>query len=365
MNLDKFRNVVNVAVSTNPFYKEWIKDTENVPIIDRTTFLKNNQKILNNYEITSRTSGSTGVPVCISQSEERVAMETRYFKLYQAMLKHKHKDAVILYTGHSNNSKYFDINHSIEEQIDFIEFKRRHGARSIITYPTNSEQICKEYQLRNIDTKSILSFGLIGESIEEYQTQLISKTFQNAKIWSTYSSMEFGLIAVMCPHNSNYFHIFDDKLGVEVLREDGTECEDGEMGRVVITDYYNFQSPLIRYEIGDYATKGKCTCNLKYPSFSSIYGKIRGALLHRNGNRITFTDLSVSIRDIEGIEQYQVIQEDVENFTMKIVCDKNIDKEIETAFQNHFGYLPTLKIENVDKIEKCSNGKYYSSICKV
>ena len=367
MNREKFEHIVNIAVSTNPFYKEWIKDTANVPILDRKTFLENNQLILNGYRVTSRTSGSTGIPVSVSQSQERINLETRYIKMFSKWHNKSRKSILIIHDDYSRYpGRMIDINQPLQEQIQYIEKLKKIGFNSITTFPTNGEQICKAYIENKLDTSSITQFSLYGESLDDYQFNLIKQAFPSAKISITYSSEEFGLIAGLCPYDSSYYHIFDDKLGIEILRDDGTECNDGEMGRVIITDYYNEQSPLIRYEIGDYAVKGNCPCGkIHYPSFSAVYGKTRGALVDRLGNRRIFIDLSIMLRDIPGMKQYQVIQNSIENFEVLVVNDRVVDDEVKDVFQKYFGYLPNIEIKYVDSIPKGPNGKFYSSICRI
>ena len=44
---------------------------------------------------------------------------------------------------------------------------------------------------------------------------------------------------------------------VEVLNEDGSACAPGECGKVVITHLHNFASPLIHYDIDDFAEVGE------------------------------------------------------------------------------------------------------------
>ena len=163
------------------------------------------------------------------------------------------------------------------------------------------------------------------------------------------------------------------KLGVEILNDDNEPCAQGEVGRVVITDFFNTAMPLIRYDIGDLAAWGECPCGkIDFPAFSTILGKIRGSLLHRNGERVPFTELSVALRNIEGMRQYQVIQDDIEHFIVRLVHVANeltnsMQQQVEAAFQQHFSYLPKLTVimENEIEREREKNGKFYSSKCTV
>ena len=70
-----------------------------------------------------------------------------------------------------------------------------------------------------------------------------------------YGAQEVGLIACECVVCGHY-HVSAEAMRVEILRDDGTHCSPGETGRVVVTSFYNYAMPFIRYEIGDYADRG-------------------------------------------------------------------------------------------------------------
>ena len=80
------------------------------------------------------------------------------------------------------------------------------------------------------------------------------------EVADAYSTVELGTIAHQCPANEN-LHVQSESILPEVLGDDGTPCLPGEVGRVVITALHNFATPLIRYELGDYAEVGEaCPC---------------------------------------------------------------------------------------------------------
>ena len=76
-----------------------------------------------------------------------------------------------------------------------------------------------------------------------------------------YGAQEVGLIACECAVCGNY-HVSAEAMRVEILRDDGTPCAPGETGRVVVTSFYNYAMPFIRYEIGDYAVAGPPRSNV-------------------------------------------------------------------------------------------------------
>ena len=239
-----------------------------------------------------------------------------------------------------------DAKAPIDRQIEFIFMRYQEaGAIAITTFPTNAEMLAQRIIERGLDMLFIQRFGVFAEMFETSQEELILKAFPNAQIWSTYSAEEVGLIATRCIYEPKLHHIMAHKLGFEVLNEQDEPCENDEVGRLVITDYFNRQSQFIRYEIGDLVARGECPCGTSHlPALSQVLGRIRGALVHPNGQRVLFVDLSVALRDIKGMRQFQVIQEELDRFVVRVLADRNLDSEIHEAFEAHFGYQPEIDI---------------------
>ena len=367
--IQRFQGIVDYARENNPFYARWMGDAESIPIINRKTFLEDNDEVLNGFPVTARTSGSTGVPVRISWSRERMMIDAQDTRRFVDQLGGELACTRIIYPrGNEAQPWLLNIRTSIDDQIQFILKRYREAkAIAITTFPTNAEMLAKTVLERSLDMSFIQRFGVFAEMFEPTQEVLIRKAFPNAQIWSTYSALEFGMIATRCVNEPQFHHIMSHKLGVEVLNEQGEPCENDEVGRLVITDYFNRQSPFIRYEIGDLAARGECPCGTTHlPALSQVFGKIRGALIHPNGQRVLFVDLSVALRDVKGMRQYQVIQEELDRFVVRVLADRNLDSEIHQVFETHFGHLPEMTILYEEKeIPREANGKFHASICRI
>lgn len=364
----RFQAIVDVARETNPFYARWIDDPENVPVLPRRTFVEHNDEILDGREANGLTSGSTMRPVRFIQTAAWSRLAREETARFVALLGGRLPAIQIIYTGHdAPQPNQLSVHSTMDEQIDFIlRMRREIGVRAVTTYPTNALLLSRAILERGVDLSFITRVGLYAEVVEPHHRELVARAFPNATLWTTYSSKEFGMIAYECPFEPGFHHISAGRLGVEVL-VDGRPAEDGELGQVVITDYFNRATPFIRYEIGDLAARGHCPCGrTRLPALSEVRGKTRGALLHRNGNRVAFTDLSVSLMEIRGMRQFQVIQEQVDRFVVKAVAIRTVDGEVRRAFSDHFGYEPhELQIDYVEDIPLEPSGKFHASICRV
>ncbi|CAH0991321.1 Phenylacetate-coenzyme A ligase [Sinobacterium norvegicum] len=365
-----FRNIAQWALTHHPFYqRRGLTQDGEIPLLSRDDILDNNTLLLNNHPITATTSGSTGVPVKISWSEQRKNIERKASERFISWLGGR-RSVIRFIHDDTPADNLLDVNSSIADQLMMIEH-RRHISDAITTYPSNAERLCRAVIEQRLDMSHIQRFGVYAEVFEAEQEVLIRQAFPNAQIWSTYSSQEFGMIAGRCPHNPRYHHIMAGKIGVEILDDSGQPCPPGQIGRLVITDFFNQNSPLIRYDIGDLAAWGECDCGqIDLPSIEQVLGKIRGSLVHKNGERIPFTHLSVALRDIESMRQYQVIQEQLERFTLRLVNprgseDDTLREEVHQVFYQHFGYQTDITIVFEKSIEREQNGKFYSSICRL
>jgi phenylacetate-CoA ligase len=363
----KFDAIVAYARETNPFYAEWLEGKESVPILTRRILQENNDRILNGHPITGKTSGSSGMPVRISMSPRRHRILRDITARYTEWIGGPLISSVIVSPRDLSPQSELSAAAPLEQQIEWLIKRHEHaGAVALITYPTNGMMLAEAILEHERDMGFMRRVGLLGESFDREQRTYIQSAFPNALVYSTYSSVEFGMISGQCPHEPDFHHIMTDCYRVEVLDDNECACPEGEIGRVIITDYFNECSPLIRYEIGDLAARGSCPCGrIPFPSFSAVLGKVRGTLKHRSGQRVVFFDLSIALRDVPGMKQYQVVQEELERFTVRLVMDEPREEEIAAVFEAHFGYRPQLTFEYQDFIAREPSGKFHASICRI
>jgi phenylacetate-CoA ligase len=279
---------------------------------------------------------------------------------------------IVSLSAHDRNDKTIDVITPIPEQIEFMQSRHRaDGACALITYPTNLEMLC-HYVLENgIDMSFLRRCTCLAEVYEPYHDELLGKAFPNAVATCTYSSVEFGMIAARCPHRPDNYHIMAHKLGVEFLNEQGQPCRDGELGQIVVTDYSNRRSTLIRFALGDLAAPTRCDCGqIAFPAMTRILGKVRGVLKDSSGRPIMFTSVSPMFRDSPEVRQFQVVQPALGHFIVRFVPRGEMDlapfmARVRDRFELDYGEVSHLEFEAMAEIPRTAGGKYFGSICLV
>jgi len=155
-----------------------------------------------------------------------------------------------------------------------------------------------------------------GEVLTPLMRQQIQDGF-SVPVYDTYGSIEFHLLAWECQVTGEY-HSCDDGLIMEILR-DGFPVAEGERGEVVGTDLHSFAMPLIRYQLGDVATKGSqaCRCGQPFSTIRSIQGRMIDYFV-LPGNRVIHP-YELGIIKLPWIRAFQVTQERLDSIVMKVV----------------------------------------------
>ena len=196
------------------------------------------------------------------------------------------------------------------------------------------------------------------------------KALSGLEIEDVYSCSETGTVAIQCPV-SGLYHTMMETLIVEVLDKDGNECAAGQEGKIVITDLYNTATPLIRYEIGDYAIVGsECGCGRNHKTFSKVLGRERNLLKLPDGTRFWPRAGRYKMQQVASIRQWQIVQHSYDDVEFKIVTDDPINAEQEAELQEIFGdainhFAPVRVTRYADAIPPNPGGKFEESICLI
>ncbi|MEY4599218.1 MAG: hypothetical protein RLZZ445_2015 [Pseudomonadota bacterium] len=361
-----FRQIAQWARVHSPFYRHFHAGGGVPPLLTREILQAHNEELLNGFPVTGKTTGATSVPVRVHWGAPRSRLDHKdnlsYAGWYGGVLPHA---KIVALSAHEKKDNSFEVASPVLLQLDFLRERiRMHGTKSLISYPTNLVQLAQHLRQDGQTIPELERLVCMSELFEPSQEACIAEAFPNARIAATYSCTETGMIAGRCPHNPDNYHIMAHKLGVEFLNADGRPCADGEVGQIVITDYFNRAMPFIRYAIGDLAAPARCECGeIDLPALSRLLGKQRGLLRHPDGHLVFSTELSPHIRDSAEVRQYQVIQQAPARFLLRVIARDGADAAVfETRmrelFTLHFGLTTELAFDWCTDIPRLPGGKY-------
>jgi phenylacetate-CoA ligase len=183
---------------------------------------------------------------------------------------------------------------------------------------------------------------------------------KNPLIQDMYSSEEVGTIAIQCPERAENYHVMENIL-VEILDEKNNPAD---VGRVIITDLTSFY--LHRYEIGDYAEMGTCSCGRGLQTIKKILGRQRNRVLLPDGSRHWPRIGSTEFREIAPIKRFQMTQVDATTLELRLIVETPITQSQEEALckeiHRHIGYPFTIRFLYVDEFPP---GKFEEFINKL
>lgn len=183
------------------------------------------------------------------------------------------------------------------------------------------------------------------------------------RVFDKYGAREFSGIAYQCAF-SEHHHVMDESYIVEILI-DGKPAKPGETGEIVITDLNNYSVPLIRYRIGDLAVavdnSGPCPCGRSLSRIGDIQGRTQAIVYCNNGRWLPGTFFAHFFKDYDSIVlHFQIIQEDRNGFTLKIVKGYQWNqKDWEELINNLREYVgeTQIQIDFVENIPLLKTGK--------
>lgn len=293
--------------------------------------------------ITTQSSGSTGSPL--------VTLGTAWTQLlWQALLLRDHlwhgrdlrgKLAAIrskTADGHVPNwgpaTAAFHTGPSVVRSLaasldDQLRWLAEENPDYVLSFTTNLQALASRSLQLGVRLPRLRQVRTYGEMLRPEMRGIVREAW-SVELVDSYSSEELGYIALQCPESEHY-HVQSESLIVEVLDESGAPCGPGETGQVVVSTLHNFAMPLLRYASGDYAEVGApCACGRGLPVLRRIVGRQRNMLLRPDGSRYWPSFPSEAWANIAPIEQFQVIQRDLDRVELRVVAPRELTS-VETS----------------------------------
>lgn len=376
-------NLLSHIVQNVPYYRNLdFKSLDNFSIVNKSIIKSNFDEFrATNFEdkglIKMTTSGSTGTPFTVYQDKDKKTRnygDTLYFgnmggyylgnRLIYLKIWVKEKMQAPWRYKLQNISPIDVINltdEAIEKLIDSFKNNSKQ-VHSVLGYVSAMEHIIRYCEKNDIDDFYCKFSGVItmSEGLSIETRQKLEKLFK-CPVVSRYSNLENGIIAQQ-EIDSNYFLVNTASYVVEIFHPDRDELlNDESLGRIVVTDLYNFAMPLIRYDTGDMGIKVQRGSKTY---LKTVEGRKLDLLFSTSGEIVSSYIMYKNMWQYNEIEQYQLIQVGEKSYEFKINCSQGFKRESQLVneFKSYLGTDADFKVIYVDGIPLLSSGKHRKTV---
>ncbi len=253
------------------------------------------------------------------------------------------------------------------ELVGYARKIRKIGPKSVTSYASNLYRVARIFHdngIRDLEVPVIFS---TGEMLYDHQREFIERVFRG-KVFDYYGCNEIGSLAYECEYHER--HITDEHVLIEVAGSHGASVLDS-LGEFIITDLDNFAMPFIRYTNGDAGiiTQERCRCGRGLTLMRSLEGRVQEFLRTVDGNYVPSVVFPGRFRNLKGLDQYQIIQEDIREIILNVVKNRSFTQEeldeMVSVIKELLGAEVKVVVREKDHIELTARGKNRLVISKV
>lgn len=325
----------------------------------------------------SSTSGSTGTPLKVYQNREKRARTIADLKAVGEWCGYRSHERMVLLRSHiehfnrtperEKRENIFYISCDLQDDDHIAQIcSRICTLRPKIVFGYSSTLTAIESFLSRHPDIDVSHFGvriiLVGaEAIDSVVRRRIESRF-SVPVFCRYSDMEAGIFAQDMGSGTSYKWNWAS-FYLEVLKLDSDEpVGDGEVGRIVISDLFNYAMPLIRYDTGDL---GVIDLSGDKPGLKEVYGRKVDAIYATDGKMLSPHSKTNALWGIHGIRQWQLVQTGRESFTLNVnLDDSSALEKLVGNIKAVVGQDADIIVNRVDEIPILSSGKRRAVIQK-
>ena len=321
------------------------------------------------------TSGSTGTPFQVYQDKGKIyrnyADTLFYGGLAGYILGYRmfylkiwiEKKMLSKFAYRLRNIIPVDVIHLNDSEIESLikKMETYRSGFSILAYASALERICQYLDRKNsppLKTR-VSCIIAMSEALTEYTRTSVEKFF-GMPVVSRYSNLENGIIAQQLQGGDGSFLINTASYYVEILKMDSDNpVQHGELGRIVVTDLFNYAMPFIRYDTGDIGAMEIRSGKSIKQFLTTLEGRKLDLLYDTKGQLISSFLVYKNMWQYPEINQYQLIQESATMYIFRINAEGTFYKEeqLVNEFKSFLGQDADFRIEYVSEIPLLASGK--------
>lgn len=383
----RLHTLLEYAKNSSAYYRAHCADAQKLsefPVMNKADYNAHFSEILcDSYQGEQKktyrlsTSGSTGAPftvLCDGDKMNRInmnfisCMELNGFRMGMKRGEFRvwidGKNTISKWKSFKNNLIMIDISNMGDDALaDICRTIRRQRIQVLVSYSSALTALAAYMKRMNIDVSGwdVEMVFSMGEALPDATFEALTDIFGFRPVRS-YGNNENGFIAIGLPGRNDYtIDLYN--FYIEILKLDSDEpAEPGELGRIVVTDYYNRAFPMIRYDTGDTGImevtvdeKGR-----KRGIFREIYGR-RGSLMYNcKGEPLSIHVFMNVLINLEGVvHQAKCIQWEKKRYELLLNADRDkIDENaVVDSYRRYLGEEAVIDVTYVDEIPIQASGK--------
>lgn len=252
----------------------------------------------------------------------------------------------------------------------FIREIRRIRPKMLFGYPSALAHIARHAERSGqlVNDLGVRVAFVTSERLYEDQRADIGRIF-GCQVANGYGGRDAGFIAHECAEGG--MHITAEDVVVEVIGGDDKPLPPGQAGEVVITHLATRDYPFIRYRTGDVAvlSQNTCSCGRGLPLLAEVQGRTTDFVVAHDGTVMHGLALIYVIREVEGVEQFKIVQENRVHTRILLVTNDRFTPEshqrVKKGMEDRLGAGVRVEIQEVNEIPREASGKYRYVVSKV
>jgi len=382
--LDRINSLIENATRFVPYYQKNkssyqklknIDELKNLPILQKSTLKKFNDEFVssksnrfNSYFF--KTSGSTGTPIHGAISNVELKLRLRIFLKALKLEGIDYSKPLARFPGadiarngsvyrkdYVNNHLILSIYHLSRERIkDYFNALEKNKIEIIEGYPSVIVTLVRLLKLHNLQLTRIKHILTTAEKLLPHIKEEIETYFQTT-IFDFYGSSEGS---VFMYYSNKGYYLNSNVVGFfECVDENYNELENSKNGRMLVTSFTSNFTPLIRYDIGDYATivskENERIC------VSEIQG--RQEEIYESPSGKSFGRFSLILKHLPDsiLESQLILTQKSNQVKLQYTSEENLPNVAFSTFEKKFSELLATEFsftyERVLKFDKTNRGK--------
>jgi phenylacetate-CoA ligase len=397
--LNRVRKIIRFAMEHSQFYKDRYKnvisssedirslrDLEKLPVLTKSDLIEHRERISTIWASISGskvTGGSTGQPVHLKKNPSALAREraitwrsyewagieigdpqARFWGVPHTRLG-KAKARVTDVIANRLRISAFDLTE--ESLASYYRKMMRFKPAYIYGYVSVIEMLADYVAKNGLPPLPSVRAVITTSEILTPSVRTKIQEMLGSPVFNEYGCGEVGSVAHECDYGN--LHLMADNLYVEI------DAERGSSGEIMVTDFFNYATPLIRYRVGDFAKWGshKCSCGRGLPLIDAICGRAYDLIRTTDGRRVHPEAVIYVFEALQlesgAFRQFQAIQQSDSQMVVKIVPNDrwklSVEESLIDRLRQNVDSGMSYSVELCSSIDREASGKMRLVKCEV